>query len=67
MNKNNRPTLTLKPRTEVVLTAKCTGCQKTYILTSMQLDEAARLGCPMSPCCAAVATVQKAALRGRPR
>lgn len=46
----------------VELKAKCTSCGGTYVMSQAQSDEARDFGCAMSPCCGAVATVQRVTL-----
>jgi hypothetical protein len=47
----------------VELKAKCTACQKAYVMTQAQQEEARSFGCAVSPCCGAVATVESATVK----
>lgn len=44
----------------VEMKARCTTCRKVYTMTSDQMREAREMGVPFSPCCHAVATVERA-------
>ena len=39
--------------------ARCTSCQKVYVPSQKEMDEAKSFGCLMSPCCMAPATVEQ--------
>lgn len=52
----SKPEAALRTR-QVTFIARCTACRKTFEMTQSQVDEARELGCPFSPCCGAVATV----------
>jgi hypothetical protein len=45
---------------DLVLHAKCTTCKKVYRMTQEQRAEARDFGCAFSPCCHAVATIERA-------
>lgn len=46
----------------VKLTGKCTTCKKKYELTPDQERAASAFGCAFSPCCNAVATIERVQL-----
>lgn len=41
----------------ITFIARCTTCKRTFEMTQSQVEEARDVGCPFSPCCGAVATV----------
>lgn len=45
---------------DLVMYAKCTTCKKVYEMTPAQRAEAREMGCAFSPCCHAVAAVERA-------
>lgn len=47
----------------VQMTGQCTSCHKTYQLTPQMMQDAAQAGCAFSPCCSAVATIQKVTVK----
>lgn len=44
---------------DLVMHAKCTTCKKVYKMTPEQRTEAREFGCAFSPCCHAVATIER--------
>lgn len=57
----------MSPAPLVQMQGKCTSCRKTYTLTPEQLAEAHEAGCAFSPCCKAVATIERVEVQTRPQ
>ncbi len=51
------------PVSEVKMRAKCSQCRKVYEMTSAQMKQAKVDGVATSPCCNAIATVEKTTVK----
>lgn len=48
------------------ITCKCIACGKSFTLTEKQIEEAADVGCVISPCCNFPSVVKSAAAKSKP-
>lgn len=48
---------------QLQLEARCTSCRRKFVVSDQERREARDIGCFISPCCFAVATVHSATLK----